>query len=162
MPLLENIIFQSRFMDNFKRISGRKRRMVKKKVIMCWEEVPVNVSSSNEKERSQKKKLEENRVPNVKRMEKKTSGVTSLFRILPAWMVGEKKPPYYRKGSGLATEIKTYDQSGKSVRNGARKNTFVSDRRRINCCGADKKSVKVKNSFCVGCGKGWAKGWMIV
>ncbi|GIY18679.1 hypothetical protein CDAR_27901 [Caerostris darwini] len=86
------------------------------------------------------------------------------FWIFPAWMVGQKKksPPYYRKGSALASEIKTYDQSGKSVRNGARKNTFVSDRRRINCCGADKKTVKVKNSFCVGCCKGWAQGWMMV
>ncbi|GIY92508.1 hypothetical protein CEXT_584361 [Caerostris extrusa] len=49
-------------------------------------------------------------------------------------------------------------KSGKNVRNGARKNTFVSDRRRINCCGADKKAVKVKNSFCGRCGKGVGKG----
>ncbi|GIZ03095.1 hypothetical protein CEXT_629691 [Caerostris extrusa] len=50
---------------------------------------------------------------------------------------------------------------GKSVRNGARKNSFVSDRRRINCCGADKKTVKVEELVlcCVWQGVGKSLVW---
>ncbi|GIX81077.1 hypothetical protein CDAR_590711 [Caerostris darwini] len=117
---------------------------------MCWEEVPVNVSSANVKERRVVKQLEENKSSKCQKDGKKTSGVLSLLGFFqPGWL-GKKTPPCYREGSALATEIKTYDQCGKSARNGARKNAFVSDRRRINCCVADKKTVKVKNSFCVG------------
>ncbi|GIY13965.1 hypothetical protein CDAR_604761 [Caerostris darwini] len=80
-----------------------------------------------------------------------SKGYLDDFSGLDGW--GKK-----REGSALETEIKTYDQCGKSARNEARKNAFFTDRRRINCCIADKKTVKVKNSFCVG----WAKAWMMV
>ncbi|GIY97624.1 hypothetical protein CEXT_179641 [Caerostris extrusa] len=80
-------------------------------------------------------------------MEKeKLLGVPSLLGFLPAWMVGRK----------------TYDQSGKSVRNGAQKHTFVSDRRRKNCCGANKKNRESEELVLCGWDQGWAKGWMMV
>ncbi|GIY73621.1 hypothetical protein CEXT_391261 [Caerostris extrusa] len=203
MPLLANIIFQSRFMDNFKSISGRKRRMVKEKQscvgeryqymshlqTLFWKSteekswfwsidaiagehhLPVKIYGplqkdiwtlvwkrteekswfwsiddiagehhiqsrfmdhfrriSGRKEKDGKKKSNHvlgrgtSKCLICKRKKRKRREKKSWF-FQPGWLV-KKMPPWYRKGSSLATEIKTYDQSGKSVRNGARKNTF--------------------------------------
>ncbi|GIZ03093.1 hypothetical protein CEXT_629681 [Caerostris extrusa] len=88
MPLLENIIIQSRLMDHFRRISGRKRRMVKEKKQSCvGGEVAVNVSSANVKRKKREKKmLEENKISQCQKDGKENFWGPPLLGFLPAWM----------------------------------------------------------------------------
>ncbi|GIY41052.1 hypothetical protein CDAR_96961 [Caerostris darwini] len=75
-----------------KRISGRKRWMVKKSNHMLGRGTSKCLICKR-KRKKKRKKLEENRVRNVKRMEKKAFGIPSLLGFFPAWIVCKRKKP---------------------------------------------------------------------